>query len=225
MTNELVIVTNIVSREITGLNVVDSVNGFYSGAFDKLFNLVLALIALFGVILPILIQIYQRRVMKVSEAELKAEMAKLLNEKKDELLQEVKKQFDAEKQIIATSLKENIETIEKRQNKAQGDVFQLQASNRGADDMVEKCHDLCMAAEHYCKSNGGGDLSRSIRSLTVAVLPKLTGKDLERDGLNKRLLQILVELEKWNHNDVLADVIINFAEAIRLAKERKAENK
>jgi hypothetical protein len=225
MTNELITVTNVVSREITGLDVVNSVNGFYSGAFDKLFGLVLALIALFGVILPIVIQIYQRRVMKVSEAELKAEMAKLLNEKKAELLQEVEKKFNAEKQIITASLKENIDTIEKRQNKAQGDVFQLQASNRGVDDMVEQCHDLCMAAEYYCKSDGGADLSRVIKGLTIAVLPKLTGKDLEKDGLNERLMKILMELNKWNHNDLLADLILNFKGAIKEAKGRNTVNK
>jgi Tfp pilus assembly protein PilN len=142
MTNELLIVTNVISREITGLDVVNSVSGFYSAAFDKLFQLVLALGVLFGVILPILIQFYQRRTVR-------AELAKQLEEKKTELLADIDKKFNAEKENISTSLKQNIATIEKRQNKAEGAVFRLQALNRTANDSLETCHDLCMAAEFF----------------------------------------------------------------------------
>jgi hypothetical protein len=213
MTNELLIVTNVISREITGLDVVNSVSGFYSAAFDKLFQLVLALGVLFGVILPILIQFYQRRTVR-------AELAKQLEEKKTELLADIDKKFNAEKENISTSLKQNIATIEKRQNKAEGAVFRLQALNRTANDSLETCHDLCMAAEFFCKSDDGGDLIRTIKSL-VEVLQKLTKEDLEKDGLGKRLEKILVELKKWNQNGLMFDLLTDFQNAIQETRNRK----
>jgi hypothetical protein len=147
-------------------------------------------------------------------------LAKQLEEKKTELLADIDKKFNAEKENISTSLKQNIATIEKRQNKAEGAVFRLQALNRTANDSLETCHDLCMAAEFFCKSDDGGDLIRTIKSL-VEVLQKLTKEDLEKDGLGKRLEKILVELKKWNQNGLMFDLLTDFQNAIQETRNRK----
>ena len=223
MTNELATVTNVVSREITGLDVVSSVNRFYSGAFDHLFALVLALIALFGVILPILIQIYQRRVMKVSESELKAEMVKLFEEKKVELISIIEEKIASEKESITAALDKNTATIKKRLATAEGYSFHMLGNSsieKGA--FFAAGQHLCRAAELYCSSDNGADLQTVINILSETVLPKLNKKDLERNGFQSRLEDLFKQLGKMEHHGFLRAPLRDLAEALRQAKSRES---
>ncbi len=221
MTNELVIATNVVSREITGLDIVNSVNGFYSGAFDKLFQLVLALIALFGVIIPILVQIYQRRVMKVSESELKAEMAKLLEEKKKELLVEIENKLKSEKEQIAESLKNNTVLIDKRLDDANGAILHVQGNmNIRANQYIDACQDFCGAGELYCQSKSGRDLGAVLESLSALTLPNVTKNDLESRGLNKRLEELIKKIRKTDTDRFLARNLEKLEAALIEARTR-----
>jgi hypothetical protein len=222
MTNELLIVTNVVSRDITGLDVVNSVNGFYSGAFEKLFQLVLALVALFGVILPILNQIYQRHVMKVRDAELKAEIAALLGKTKTELFNSVQEKFNSEKKNITDALKENIATMERRFAKAEGYVFHLQGNgNLDVGNFFAAAHDYCQAGKLYCQGEDGSDLMTIINLLGEEILPKLTKEDLEKEGLRNRLDELLKLIGKMEHHGFLSDAMRKFAEAFRQTKSRE----
>jgi len=226
MTNELVIVTNVVSREISGLDVVNSVNGFYSGAFDKLFQLVLALIALFGIIIPILVQIYQRRVMKVSEAELKAEMERLLEVKKIELLAVVEKQLASEKKEISSALEENTKLIKKTFLTAEGYAFHLQGNSEVASkNHYDACVSFCKAARNYTKSGGNfTDLTRVCNVIANTVLPMLTKKDLEKGDLDGRIDELLKHL-KETEDTHLTDTISNLSEAFRATRKREVLGK
>ena len=92
MTNEFV--TNVVSHDITGLDLVNSVNGFYSGAFDKLFQLVLCIVGFVGVVLPILLPFYQKWLMR---AELKTQLGKQMDNVKAEITGKIGEKFKDEK--------------------------------------------------------------------------------------------------------------------------------
>jgi hypothetical protein len=222
VTNELVIATNVVSRDITGLDVVNSVNGFYSGAFDSLFKLVLALIALFGVILPILNQIYQKQVMKSRDSELKAENATLLEKTKTELLNSIEEKFKSEKETIAAALKKNTVTMERRFATAEGYVFHLQGnSNLHNGEFFDAAHDYCKASELYCQGDCGADLVTVINLLTKAILPRLNKEDIEKEGLRGRLDELLKQVGKVEHHGFLHEPMKQFAEAFRQTKSRE----
>jgi hypothetical protein len=222
MTNELVIVTNAVSHDITGLDVVNSVNGFYSGAFDKLFGMVLALIALFGVILPILIQIYQKRVMKVSESELKAEMATLLAEKKGELFNDVEEKFEAEKKSIQKQFDGLNKAIEEKFTKTEGYTAQLQANYYlRNNDFPRAALNFSHAALCYCVCDEGQNLMPIVDGLADDCLPQLSKKNLENGDLKENLDMLLEELRGKNKNGYLSTHIKALEKAMEEALKRE----
>jgi hypothetical protein len=226
VTNELVNVTNVVSREISGLDVVNSVNGFYSGAFDKLFGLVLALIALFGVIIPILVQIYQRRVMKVSESELKAEIKNLLEEKKKELMAEIENKLKSEKENIAESLKANTAIIERKLNNTTGGVYHVQGNgNLKEGRFANAAEDFCRAGLLYCKSKSGSDLGAVIKNLALHSLPKVGKKDFEVHNLEGQVNRLIEQAKLVDTENFLAIDLRVLQDASKQAKEREEVKK
>jgi hypothetical protein len=226
MTNELVIATNVVSREISGLDVVNSVNGFYSGAFDKLFNLVLALIAFFGVIIPILVGIYQRRVMKVSESELKAEMAILLEEKKKELLTEIENRLKTEKEIIDKSLQSNSEKIERQLKSAQGGIFHLQGfQNCKEGNFLEGAHDFCRAAELNCEAQNGSNLAVEIDNLTKVVAENFDKEALDYRGFKERISKLKEKIKETDKGQFTLNSVTKLEVAIENAQKKNKEIK
>jgi hypothetical protein len=216
VTNELVTVTNVVSRDISGLDVMNSVNEFYSGAFDKLFEFVLALIALFGVVLPILFQVYQKRA-------LKGEMATLFDEKKTDLLKQIGAKFEEEKKNNEKSLAEKSADIEKKLIRTEGYTFQIQGNMLAEQKhYLHAAESYLTAARRYCKSESGENL---INILTVClingVLPKLLKKDIEKDSLKEGFDKLIKQLTEINKNGFLSDSIRKFEEALSEARKRE----
>ena len=206
--NVVVVTTNNVSSNITGLDVVSSVNAYFSTEFDKLFRLVLCILGFVGVGLPILLPIYQKRLMR---AELREELKPLLTETESMLNRQIAEKFSEEKKII-----------EKRICKTEGYAFHLQ----GKDNLDKKlfssaCSDLCFAADLYRQAEAGGVLTRVVRMLANKVLPELNCNNLEKDGLGNRLDKLAKDLGQLGTQGYLTDLLKDFENAILAAKNKK----
>ena len=108
MTNELITVTNVVSREISGLDVVNSVNGFYSTAFDHILWLLGTLILLLGIVVPLVFYFFQKRQLALKEKALSEELESQFAQLSQALKKENADFFSNEK----IALKKEIERLE-----------------------------------------------------------------------------------------------------------------
>ncbi len=208
-TNLATVATNIgvVVPNITGLDVVGQVNALYSSAFDKLFQLVLWMLGFVGVVLPILIPLYQKRIMR---SELKEQMEGLLITTEGRLREQIAENFSEEKKAI-----------EKRLSKAEGNAFHLQGQrNFDKGNFRQACADFCKAAELYCKAESGHVLTRTIKLIADKILPHIKKDELEQGGLSGRLDELLKEVGKINKDGFLNDLLRDFAAAHREAKQR-----
>jgi hypothetical protein len=85
------------AKTYQSVDLIDKVDSFYNNAWGKLILFGSILFGLVGFIVPLFIQFYQKRILKVSETELKN---KLKSEITTELLGSIKDEFDKnEKQI------------------------------------------------------------------------------------------------------------------------------
>lgn len=81
------------------VELIDKVDNFYNNAWDKLIIFGSILFAIVGIFVPLVIQWYQKRTLKLSEETLKAYLKKEL---KEELLIDIKKQFDENETKLKT---------------------------------------------------------------------------------------------------------------------------
>jgi len=214
-TNELVIVTNVVSHDITGLDVVNSVNGFYSGAFDKLFQLALALFALFGVALPILIQFYQKREMRIREAKLKVELLSTLEAKFNELEK-------AGKSVMQQEFENLKKEMARNSNDAIGTAFVFQAINYLERGMGKKAFALFAKTLAYSvKTEDLVNVQSALRFVTENALPKLTKKDFEDTAVVTEFKNTIGSAANMNANGLLDLDIEAIKKALAEAQNRE----
>jgi hypothetical protein len=221
MTNELVIVTNLVSRDIPGLEVVGKVNELYSGFLNSLLAIIGIIAAFGGIVMPILIQIYQRRVMRVSEAELKAEMARLLEVEKKNLLDAVESKFTAEKSIIDETLQKKSDKILEQVKVASGGIFLIQGTNRmNENQMTEAAHDFCKAGELFCEGKAGAELAAAITNLILVVEHGIDKEGLDYRGLIKRIEGLIAEIKKMDSSKFMQPQLLKLQLALDNASKK-----
>lgn len=91
------IVETIQANADKSVDLIDKVDNFYNNAWNKLILFGSVLFAVVGILVPLFIQFYQKRVLKLGENELKN---KLKTEITKELLETIKKEFEENQKQI-----------------------------------------------------------------------------------------------------------------------------
>jgi hypothetical protein len=218
MTNELVIVTNFVSRDITGLEVVGKVNDLYSSVFNQLLLMLGVVATLVVVVLPIFLSIFQRRESRLQEARLNADFsARIENAKKD--LEGKITTLDEEKKAVEKALKEAEGRIEKKLSKSLAAAFHIQAfNNEERKDFAEAVKSSLVAAKYYLAADDLDNLDRVINIL-LASINNLNKSKIEEEELEEKLLTFEKEMAK--RPDVRADKMEEYFKAKKAALKRQ----
>lgn len=93
---------------ISGLDVLNNVNTFYDSSWNKLIWVVGALLAVIGVIIPLVIQYWQNKKVKTSENLLREEIKLAVNGAKYEIGTEISKVIDLLKTDINTGIADSV---------------------------------------------------------------------------------------------------------------------
>ncbi|MGA2553673.1 MAG: hypothetical protein ABSF20_02695, partial [Smithella sp.] len=188
-------------------------NKFYSDSFSQLITLTLAIIGIFGIILPLLSQIIQTRMFK---SEQKSLLKKLLNETekiKMDLKKDIENLFENEKNKIDVQLKKDIEIIDKKIKKNTNFLTAGVIYVQGKSD-YEK-NKFPSAARYFAKAAGLSLLSddeyngqRAIKSLNEGCLPNINSEAYKKEiGLDEEIERLLKILKSLNQNGRYADRI------------------
>ena len=194
---------------------------FYNNAWNKLIIFTTILLTIVGVVIPIIINWWQNRNLKLREKALKEDLKDFFNDELSKLKKEmetsIKEQF---KEEIGKS-KENQEEIK---NSLQGTFFHLQA-NIEKQSHVEKMKSLVWSALCYIEGKDFLNLG-GVLEMIENGLPKLYKEDIqEMDVDEANLKELLEELNKINDNSVYTVFIRKFKLELEKARNRAREPK
>ena len=154
------------------LDLLNKVDAFYNSAWSKLIIIGTVAFAIVGIVIPLAIQWYQKRVLKISESILKNELTENLAIEKQKIIDELHK-------IIATKIEIFDQKIMKTEASANAKAFHLQ----GNSDLTDKNYLFALgayleAAKNYGKCGNFSNLQRVLQLITLSCLPKLSMEEV-----------------------------------------------
>ncbi|GAB4512724.1 MAG: hypothetical protein Tsb0026_16830 [Sulfuricaulis sp.] len=115
------------ATQINPIEIINSVSSFYEAAWNHLLWFVVVAGAIIGVLVPYLIQLYQRRLFKVEEGNIKQELDKHVNQIKADLLKSIEDRFGGQAVTMDNKFSELHEELAKEIAGAKGGVYFVQA--------------------------------------------------------------------------------------------------
>lgn len=182
------------------LDIISKIDSFYNSAWEKLIIVGTLSFAVVGVIVPLIIQWYQKKTLKVNEDILKNEIRTQIKEIKDEIIGMI----DAK---LAEKISEFEEKITKINAATTAKTFHLQGNSQ--KDSLEALSDYVYAAKYYliCQDYANLQIVLSIISDVSLVNRSLEEvKDLIVSH-NCDLDEVLTEIVDNDQNDVFTQVI------------------
>ncbi|HQB08814.1 MAG TPA: hypothetical protein PLW37_03020 [bacterium] len=189
-----------IAREIDLIAKVDS---FYNSAWNKLIIVGSVAFAIVGVIVPFVIQWYQKRTLKLSEEIMKKEFSEHKKILKEEIYKEV-----------AHEIENKFEKYEKELRLANASANAKIFFSQGKFSLEKNYFSVALnefiTAAHSCMDgNDFQTLQKILKSILEDCLPNLSREEIDdlRISDNKDLNSLLVLLSQHDNSGVFQDVI------------------
>jgi len=188
---------------IDTLRILESVEQFYSRSFDKLIIITIAIITCVGVIVPILVTLYQQRLFRIESERIAKYIENNLEKQINTAVEEIRDEYnqkDAEyRKLISISEK----SFEKKIAHSEGGNYQIQGLMiLEAGDPLTAFDCFIKAAINQINSEDELNLRRVLTMICDECLPKLSKNDLEKhDFIIENYKKLLSTLELANINN------------------------
>jgi hypothetical protein len=197
------IIETINNTEVNGINLINKVDSFYKSAWDKLILIGSIAFGVIGIIVPYVIQWYQKKTLKISEELLKKEIENTTLKLKSEILSEVN--FTIEERIKSFEDK-----IKKLNLTTKASTLHLQGIQRlTSDTHANAMADFINAAQLYLICEDFSNLQVLLKAISETCLAKLCLEEIEdiKISHNADLEKLLTELDKKNNNGMFSLII------------------
>ena len=187
------------------IEILKSVNEFYNSAWDKLIIFTSILVAVVGVIIPILLTWWQNRTLKIREdaiqKELNSTLSNAINNIEEKLTKRINDEIDSKIELIKLEMKREVGNV-------RAGTFHLQGNNNLKEKLYKwALTDFFTAGEGYLDGKDFLNLGR-INDLIKDNLGKLSKEELEEmESDNSGPSDYIKTLEDSNENDVFTDLI------------------
>lgn len=180
------IIKTVESSSLDGIELINKVDSFYNSAWIKLIVSGSLALAVIGLLVPYLIQWYQKKNLKISEELLKRDIEKQSLKLKSELLNDINK-----------TLEEKIQEFERKLEKMQASTYarahHLQANSQSNDGhFLEAYADYCYSAQEYLFCEDFDNLNIVLKIIFNDCLPELSLEEINdvkiSDGYDLELL-------------------------------------
>ena len=188
---------------VNSLDVLEKVDYFYNSAWNKLVLIGSISFAIVGIVVPLLIQWYQKKVLVLSENKLKAEIKS-----------ETSKIEKRIKESVQTELEEKIKDYEKKieslNASSNAKAFHLQANSsfeRG--EYQSALADYITASFDYLKADDFSNLQTTLRIICDNCLQHLSSEEINDIKIfhGEDLDKLLEELDEKDNNGTLTQQI------------------
>lgn len=189
-------------NELTPIEILEKLDVFYNNAWNRLVLFTTILLALVGVVIPLIISWWQSRNLKLQEASVKKELSDFFESKSNQLKEELNK-------TINELFENKIAEVKKYQDKIkagmEGSHFHLQANTE--ENPIEKMKSLVWSANGYLEGEDFLNLG-TVLEMIVSNLPKIKKEDLLEMTVETADIEELVnDLELADSNNSLTKII------------------
>lgn len=229
-------ITQAVLDANTVTTIINNIDSLYSNALTQLSAYTLGVLALVGVIIPILITIIQARNLKSEKESL---IVHINNEIRNAQIS-LSEEFDKRELALTNALNSKINSLVKEvevalQNRvdeklvifeakiecADASTFQIQGNDHlSKNKFVDAAEDYCNATEGYLKGKDELNGQRTLAAL-ITVLPKINKQQYEDNELAKYFEAVIETLKELNQNSKYSDQIDTLNKGIRAIKLRE----
>ncbi len=206
--------------------IINNVNSLYSTAIGQLTSYTLGIVALVGVLIPVLVTVIQVRSLKAEKENLEAHISDEVDKAKlnikEEMLQEMKREIESVESKLISSLEEKLSEIEKKLACAEAATSHLQGNDLTSRKLFAlAAMDFCDATHQYLK--GGDELNgqRTLRMLIEDCLPEMFNTDFDDNIIDEKIDALIELLMENNSNNRYLDKIDTLKKARKEAKNRK----
>lgn len=209
------------------LSVVEKINSFYAQSFNQLITITVAFLAFIGVLVPVLITLYQARQLKNDKKELENYIQEKHSQIKEGISNEIQSFFQLERERLQNEFAALKEEIRLSELKAHAGLLHLQGnSNLGKGDFVGAFRDFLRAAAQYASAAQERNLQRVLRLAIEECLPKLDYRIKEPAfEIDETFQECVGKLSAININGRYDDVIKRLKLSYELACKKKPEAK
>jgi len=207
------------------LKILESVNQFYTYSFNQLVILTVSILSFTGIVVPILITFYQKRLFKLENKEIEESLkSKLQLELKDTILA-IRNEYEEKDSMYQKKFDEVELKLEKEISGAIGGNLHIQGNMQVKNKAyLNALNSLCKASIHHIKADKETNLRRALSIIETKCLPNLNKKALEIDENNVECFEdLLTKLEEYDSNERYTDNIrmlkIRYKQAIETESE------
>lgn len=209
--------------------ILSNLDSLYSNALNQITTYTFGVVALVGVVLPIIISIVQSKSLK-SEKEglekyLSSESASAKILLKDELSKELKEELLSESTKLSESLEAKLKAFEKQITCADAATFHIQGMME-----IEKqrygsaTRDFIYASKRYISGDDELNGQRTLEAI-VHTIDELNITGIEEYDLENLIDDLTTFLESENQNKRYTNIKNKITKSLKEAKKRKPANK
>lgn len=204
-----------------GIELINKVDSFYNSAWDKLIVVGSVAFGVIGILVPFVIQWYQKKSLTISEELMKKEMENQVFRLKSELLIDINKTLEERIKIFE-------EKIEKLNASTNAKTFHLQGNgNLKSGEILEALSDYITCAEDYIICEDYSNLQNVLRVILNDCLPKLSLEEIEdlKISHNCNLETLLDNLtnkeDKGTFSQIIRETRLKLSKLPKTIKEKK----
>lgn len=219
-------VAQVVMDANTVTTITNNINSLYSNAISQLTAYTFGVVALVGVLIPIIVTVIQSRSLKAEKENLEKhiieETTKIKTAVKEDLLAELQLMFKSESKLQSTCIEEQFKLFENKLECADAATFHLQG-NRNLDLKYfdAAAQDFCSATCGYLKGSDEVNGQRTLKLLIEDCLSKINKVEYESIGFDLELDNLLKLIKIISQNDRYLDSIDALNKARQAAKKRE----
>lgn len=197
------------------LAILEKVNSFYFNAWSQLLSYTSALFCVIGILVPILIQIYQKERLKLEEEKVRQSLA-----------DEIKKVKENLKEVILSEMERKEKDLIEKITVSEGRSFHLQAaSNFNERRYPVVLESAICAAECYLSGKDELNLGR-VLNLIKQVLLKISSDEFfaPAERFEEKLKKLKGLLHDKNENGRYTDVIRDIGSGMTELEKKKGKD-
>lgn len=191
------------------IELLKSVDEFYNSAWNKLMVYSSVLIAIVGIIIPIILTWWQNRTLKIKEESIKMELEATYEQRFADLMTEM---YD----FIHLEFEYRFEDFDNKVEASKGYSLHMLANNHfDANDITNGIISLCSAGSAFLKGNDFKNLLL-VNDNLEGYFENLEKSQIEEIGqLANQPNRFVTELIERNENNIFSDFILKIAHTIK----------
>jgi hypothetical protein len=191
------------SKSSDSIDLLNKVDSFYNSAWDKLILIGTLSFAVVGIVVPFVIQWYQKKTLKLSEDLLKKEIENQTIKIKEEIIQELN-------QKLEEKINEYEEKINVLNASTNAKAFHIQGNiqiEKGFHQLA--LADYVTAAFDYLICDDYQNLQTVLNSISTNCIAEISIEEIEdlKTMTGSDIFSLIEELEKKNNNGALTRII------------------